>query len=483
MNPLPVYSVIKRTEMQEERTLRGFTIALNITLCAALLAVSAGAAATRHSVRHKAVRQPKAVAGAPLLAFPGAMGWAATTPGGRGGQIIKVTTLNADGPGSFLEAVHAKGARIVVFEVGGVIDLGQREIHINEPYLTVAGQTAPSPGVTFIRGGFQIDAHDVVVQNIRVRVGEAGLPKKSGWEQDGLSTDQDAHEVIFDHNSVTWATDENMSMSGKRFDGNDPDKWRADTSHRITFSNNIIAEGLAFATHGKIEHSKGSLIHDNATDVLMVNNLYAHNYERNPLLKGGTRAVIVNDLIFDPGQRAIHYNLMAEEWGDHPWQVGQLSVVGTVLREGESSVPHLAFLEIGGYGDLQYYGKDNVAVDQIGQPIPMLGRYTTSSAKIVVMKTPPLWAPYVKPMPAAAVQQYVLHNAGARVWDRDYDDVRLIADVAEGRGYVINSENDIHGYPVEKPTRRAFNPADWNLIDMTPKSPTALDSAAKARGT
>jgi hypothetical protein len=314
-------------------------------------------------------------------------------------------------------------------------------------------------------------------------VGEAGLAKKSGWEQDGLSTDGDAHDVIFDHNSVTWATDENMSISGKRFDGNDPNKWRADTSHRVTFSNNIMAEGLAYATHGKIEHSKGTLIHDNAADILLVGNLYAHNYERSPLLKGGTRVVIVNDLIFDPGQRAIHYNLMAEEWGDHPWQLGQLSVVGTVLREGESSVPHLAFLEIGGYGDLQYYGKDNVAVDQSGNPIPMFGRYTTSPAKIVMMKTPPLWPPYVKPMPSAAVQEYVLHNAGARPWDRDYDDVRLIADVAEGRGTIVNSENDIHGYPVEKPAQRPFNPADWNLIDMTPKTPSALDSGSKARGT
>ncbi|MDE2163762.1 MAG: pectate lyase [Alphaproteobacteria bacterium] len=460
--------------------MRRFALFLNVALGAILLSVPAGTAATRHA---KPAAMPKAGGPSALLAFPGAMGWAATTPGGRGGQVIKVTTLNADGPGSFLAAIDAKGPRIVVFEVGGVIDLGRRNIKVTEPYLTVAGQTAPSPGITFIRGGFEVDTHDVVVQNIRVRVGEAGFPKKSGWEQDGLSTGEGAHDVIFDHNSVTWATDENMSMSGQRFVGNDPAQWREHTSHRITFSNNIIAEGLAFATHYKIEHSKGSLIHDNATDILLADNLYAHNYERNPLLKGGTEAVIVNDLIYDPGQRAIHYNLMAQEWGDHPWQVGQLSVVGTVLREGESTVPHLAFLEIGGYGDLRYYGKDNIAVNQIGEPIPMLGRYTTSPAKIVMEKKPPIWPPYVTVMPASAVQQYVLHNAGARIWDRDYDDVRLAADVAEGRGYIINSENDIHGYPVQKPTERPFNPADWNLIDMTPKSPAVLDSSHKAEGT
>ncbi|HJW40718.1 MAG TPA: hypothetical protein VJ476_05730 [Rhizomicrobium sp.] len=420
---------------------------------------------------------------APVLAFPGAMGWAATTPGGRGGQIIKVTTLAADGPGSFEEALRTKGPRIVVFEVGGVVDLGQHEIHVTEPYLTVAGQTAPSPGITFVRGGFQIGTHDVIIQHIRVRVGEAGAAKKSGWETDGLSTEGGAHDVIFDHNSVTWATDENMSMSGHRFEGNDPAVWRASTSHRITFSNNIIAEGLAYATHYKIEHSKGSLLHDNATDLLIVGNLYAHNYERNPLMKGGVRLVMVNNLIFDPGQRIVHYNLMAEEWGDHPWQVGQLTAIGNVARAGQSTVPRIAFLEIGGYGDLQYYGKDNVAVDQIGNPLPMLGRYTTAPAKIMILKVPPLTAPFVVPMASSSVQQYVLHNAGARPWDRDYDDVRLIADVAEGRGTIVNSQDDIHGYPVQEPTHRAFNPDDWNLSDMTPRTPAALDSSHHAHGT
>ena len=114
-----------------------------------------------------------------------------------------------------------------------------------------------------------------------------------------------------------------MSMSGKRFIGDTPESWRANTSHRITFSNNIMAEGLARATHWKIEHSKGSLIHDNATDILIIDNLYAHNFERNPLFKGGVRGVLVNNLIYDPGQRALHYNLMAQEWGDHPYQIGR----------------------------------------------------------------------------------------------------------------------------------------------------------------
>jgi hypothetical protein len=86
-------------------------------------------------------------------------------------------------------------------------------------------------------------------------------------------------------------------------------------------------------------------------------------------------------------------------------------------------------------------------------------------------------------MPATAVEQSVLANAGARPWYRDHDDVRLIADVGEGRGEIINSQDDIHGYPVMKETRRPFNEADWNLDIMWPKDLKLLDSAAKSRGT
>ncbi|MCF7973244.1 MAG: hypothetical protein K9N55_05485, partial [Phycisphaerae bacterium] len=181
-----------------------------------------------------------AVLGADLVkAFPDAQGWAAHTPGGRGGQILRVTNLNAGGPGSFAEAVQAKGPRIVVFEVGGVIDLQRKSITIREPFVTIAGQTAPSPGITFIRGGINIAAHDVIVQHISVRPGEAGAAKKSGWEVDGMATS--SFNIIVDHCSCTWATDENLSASGPRFDGDTVEDWRENTSHRVTFSHCIIA--------------------------------------------------------------------------------------------------------------------------------------------------------------------------------------------------------------------------------------------------
>ena len=104
-------------------------------------------------------------------AFPGAVGWAQKTAGGRGGQIIRVTTLAADGPGSLKAALEAKGPRIVVFEVGGVIDMGRTTINVTEPFLTIAGQTAPSPGITIIRGGMDVKTHDVIIRHIRIRPG------------------------------------------------------------------------------------------------------------------------------------------------------------------------------------------------------------------------------------------------------------------------------------------------------------------------
>lgn len=421
---------------------------------------------------------------APLPAFPGALGWASQTPGGRGGQIIRVTNLDASGPGSLRAAIEADGPRIVVFEVGGVIDLGKQTLRLRNPFITIAGQTAPSPGITLIRGGIDITAHDVIVQHIRIRPGSAEGEWMSGWDEDSIAT-VSAHNVIIDHCSLTWATDENLSASGPRFTGTTPEEWRAGTSHNITFSNNLIGESLAYSTHSKGEHSKGSLIHDNVTGLLIVGNLYAHNYERSPLFKGGVHGVIVNNLIYNPGPRAIHYNLAPEEWGDVPFEVGKMTVIGNVLRAGPSTpTEHLAFMMIGGAGDVEYYGRDNIAVDQVGEPIRMFGRYTTAPARIIETRRPPVWWEGLTPMPAEQLQVALLSQVGARPWDRDMRDVLLIAEVAEGRGEIIDHEREVGGYPaVAEATRKPFNPDDWDLRFMTPLRDEVLDRPARRRGT
>ena len=329
-----------------------------------------------------------------------------------------------------------------------------------------------------------ISAHDVVVQHIRIRPGSAGGEWMSGWDEDGIST-IGAYNVIIDHCSLTWATDENLSASGPRFTGSTPEEWRRGTSHNITFSNNLNGESLAYSTHSKGEHSKGSLIHDNVTGLLIVGNLYAHNYERSPLFKGGVHGVIVNNLIYDPGPRAIHYNLAPEEWGTVPFEVGKMTVIGNVLRAGPSTpVDRLAFMMIGGAGDVEYYGRDNIAVDQVGEPLRMFGRYTTSNARIIQTRRPPVWWEGLTPMPAVDVQRTVLSQVGARPWDRDMRDVLLIAEVAEGRGEIIDHEREVGGYPaVVAATRKPFNPADWDLRFMTPLRDEVLDRPAVRRGT
>lgn len=402
-------------------------------------------------------------------AFPGAVGWAAETPGGRGGRIIRVTNLNATGPGSFRAAIETSGPRIVVFEVAGIIDLGRSTLTISEPFLTIAGQTAPTPGITIVRGGIDIRTHDVIMRHIRIRTGVDGQARRSGWEVDGVSTIA-ARNVIVDHCTITWALDENLSASGPRFTGNTPEEWRRGTSHNITFSYNVLAEGIANASHPKGEHSKGSLLHDNASGILIYRNLYAHNYERNPLLKGGVHAAVVNNFIFNPGAQAIHYNLMDLEWGTQPHELGELSAVGNVLRAGFSTREDIAFLTIGGVGDLRYYGRDNIAVDRRGEPLPMLGRYTTGTARIIEANRPQIWPEGLAVLPANQVETHVLRFAGARPWDRDAHDVRVLFDVAEGRGHIIDDEREVGGYPQIAATRAPFVEAEWDLATMEPRS-------------
>ena len=402
-------------------------------------------------------------------AFPGAVGWASETVGGRGGKIIRVTNLNADGPGSLKAAINAKGPRIIVFEVGGQIDLGKTSLEIKEPFLTIAGQTAPSPGITIIKGGIDLKTHDVIIRHIRVRTGADGEKRMSGWEADSISTVA-AHNVIIDHCTFMWGIDENMSASGPRFTGSTVEDWRKGTSRNITFSYNLAAEGLADSSHPKGEHSKGSLVHDNATGILFYRNIWAHNVERSPLLKGGVQAAMVNNLIYDPAKRAVHYNLMALEWAGQPYVTGELSAVGNVMRGGPSTDEGLPFLMLGGDGDLLYYGKDNIAVDKHGKALPAFGRYGETQAKLIPSKKPVSWWPGLSVLPARDVETHVLALAGARPWDRDMHDIRVLFFIAEGRGEILDDESRVGGYGTVQPTAAPFVESDWNLDTMEPKS-------------
>jgi pectate lyase len=406
------------------------------------------------------------------LSLPAAAAASSAEPthGGAGGRIIRVTTLAKEGPGSLKEAVEAKGPRVVVFEVGGVIDLGRDTLTISEPFLTIAGQTAPSPGITLIRGGIDLKGHDVILSHLRVMTGADGQPHFSGWEADAFSTVA-AHHVIVEHCSFLWGLDENMSASGPRFAGKDLAEWRANTSHDVLFRNNIAAEGLANASHPKGEHSKGSLIHDNTTGIVFYRNVFAHNVERAPLVKGGAQVLMINNLIYDPGHRAVHYNLMNLEWTGHPYATGEITAVGNVLRGGNSTDPGLPFLMLGGDGDLAYYGRDNRAVDRFGNTLPAFGRYGETRARLIAAKAPLASLSGFAVLPAGDVETSVLQSAGARPWDRAPDDIRVLFFIAEGRGEIIDDEHQVGtGYPHPAETRSPFSEADWDMATLTPRS-------------
>jgi lysophospholipase L1-like esterase len=399
-------------------------------------------------------------------------GWAVGTMGGRGGRVLKVSNLNASGPGSLREALEATGPRLVVFEVGGVIDLGGQSLALRHPFITVAGQTAPSPGITLIKGELNIATHDVIVQHLMFRPGAYGRAKRSGKDHDGITTSGGARQVIVDHCSLSWATDENLSVGGPRFDGADPVAWRRATSHEITYSHNLIYEGLGDSVHEKGEHSKGTLVHDNASGVLLYGNLYASNRERNALFKGGVQAAVVNNLIYNPGAKAVHYNLVAHEWAQQPYQTGRLTLVANAMRHGPDTVPGTALFALGGHGDLELHLDGNIAVDREGRSVAQTSRYTSGSARILKADTPAL-PPRLTWLAAERLEAELSLAAGARPWDRDPIDFKLLSDVAEDRGRIPDSETESSGFPRGPryaPTARPFDALQWNLADMSPRA-------------
>ncbi|MHC4504619.1 MAG: pectate lyase family protein, partial [Planctomycetota bacterium] len=332
--------------------------------------------------------------------FPGAVGFGVDSPAGRGGRIVRVRSLAADGTGSLRAALEAKGPRVIIFEVGGVIDLGKKALRIREPFVTIAGQTAPTPGITVIRGGIYVTTHDVLIRHIRVRPGDSGERKRSGWEPDGISTSGgEAYNIIVDHCSVTWATDENLSASGPRLEGPKA------TSHDITFSNCIIAECLSNSTHAKGRHSKGSLIHDCCTNIAIIGNLYAHNDRRNPYFKAHTTGVVVGNLIYNPGNSGVQVNWVTGEWRDATLRPVncRIGVVGNVMLHGRDTRKGLAL--VSGRGDV--YMKDNIATDREGRPVK------PTSGKVKILEDTPVWPEGLEPVPASEVVERVLKHAGA----------------------------------------------------------------------
>lgn len=398
-----------------------------------------------------------------LPVYPGAEGFGTLTKAGRGGKILKVSNLKESGPGSLREALSADGARIVVFEVGGIIELSSA-IVIDNPFVTIAGQTAPSPGITLKGAGLTIRTHDVLLQHIRIRVGDLDNGVNP-LDRDGLMIHgPSSYNVVIDHISVSWAIDENAST------------WKPVSD--ITISNSIFSEGLYNSLHPKGPHSMGFLVGSNAKNIYMRGNLFTHNVERNPRISGNTSVVLVNNLMYRPGNTTFVYI-------GSPAGPSIVSLVGNVFINSQRKFIGSNSIVVGNIASqgTKVYLSDNRSTDS-------LFTYSTSYDPRVLM--PPIWLSPQSIAASAVVKTLVLANAGARPADRDPVDQRIIQEVKTRAGRIIDSQEQVGGWPSQKMVFRPFVlPADphgdddsdgyTNIEDLLHKLAMNLETKIKAR--
>ncbi|MDP1588301.1 MAG: hypothetical protein Q8M07_11190 [Prosthecobacter sp.] len=278
-----------------------------------------------------------------------------------------------------------------------------------------------------------------MLQHLCVRPGDAGQPKKSGWEPDGITTTGGPVDVWIDHCSATWSCDENISAATYKSPTGEP-------AQRIFIRDCIIAEGLSHATHTKGEHSKGTLVFDGTKNVAIVRNLYCGNTERNPVFKLDTSGVVVNCVMASPGQRAIHAAVPGSEGLSLP--KARISVVGNVVLFGEKSKRSArAIFE----GAADGYFKDNEGYDWFGEPLDLL------RTPFPMLDQPPVWPEGLEATSTTAAMWHIARFAGARPARRDPIDQRIVSAALSGTARQIDSQDEVGGYPKHDPVTRALD--------------------------
>jgi len=358
---------------------------------------------------------------APIPAFPGAEGAGALARGGRGGRVIYVTNLEDAGAGSLRAAVETPEPRTVVFAISGTIELASPLV-ITEPFLTIAGQTAPGEGICLANFGGAVAARHVILRHLRFRPGD-----RMKQPVDGLTIEPGAQDVIVDHCSFSWSVDECLSVSG------------IDAS-RITAQWCLIAESLNRSVHHKGEHGMGTLIRTTG-DVSFHHNIYAHHNSRAPrvgtYMGMGDRGVVFdfrNNVIYGWGSVAGYTS------GDK----ANVNYVGNYVKANASSArPGIAF-HVGGEKTRMYLA-DNVLEGN--------AEATADNWKMVAdaMPATPVTAPFALPAitmePAAVAYARVLAEAGATLPKRDAADARIVDQIRKGTGRIINSQSEVGGWP------------------------------------
>ncbi len=369
-----------------------------------------------------------------LPVFPGAEGFGATTVAGRGGAVRLVTNLNDAGPGSLRAALSATGPRTVIFETSGTITLTTDDLLVTNPYLTLAGQTAPSPGITIRGGGIRILTHDVLIQHVRVRPGDVLAKQVDRANAGGFivlgheNTSVEAsgtYNVVLDHVSASWATDEDMST------------WFP--VHDVTVSNSFITEGLRdFNAQNPGQcNACGFLIGEHSVRIAIIRTLFAHQIHRFPEIKGDTQTVLVNNVLYDNQHEIVDIY----DYEGHGPQ--QSTIIGNVHIPGPSTVAWgflnpLIYLNANLKPGTHVYQRDNVS------PRVLVNNVVGFNP---IVSAPPVWADGITVMPSGEVEAYLKAHAGARPVDRDSVDRRIVDELANRSGRIIDKPGDAGGYP------------------------------------
>jgi pectate lyase len=385
-----------------------------------------------------------------VRAFPGAEGFGAYAKGGRGGAVYVVTTLddyhpgqgpreaetrNETGevirpaqpaveaespiPGSLRAGLNAEGPRTVVFAVGGTIEL-KAPLSIREPFLTLAGQSAPGGGICLKNFGLSIsNTHDVVIRYLRIRPGD-----EERLALDALSIGG-CQNVVIDHCSASWGIDETLSVSGAG-------------SNNVTVQWCFITESLLDSHHPKGRHGMGSLLRTNG-DVSFHHNLFAHHNSRSP--RPGTYGED-RSILLDFRNNAI-YN-----WGATPGYSAadpvRMNYVGNYLKPGPSSRKREKAFYIGGDTTL-IFAKANLLVD--GDRRIEGGWELIADGSEVNRTDEPYPMGAIETESPEAAMNAVLAHGGASLPIRDAVDERIVTEVRTGAGTIVNSQTEVGGWP------------------------------------
>ncbi len=365
---------------------------------------------------------------ADIPAFPGAEGGGKYSFGGRGGKVYVVTNLNDDGPESFRWACEQGGARIIVFNVAGIIRL-KTPVIIRAPYITIEGQTAPGDGVCIAGETVWVNTHDVVIRYMRFRRGETNV----GRRDDAIGGNPIGN-IIIDHVSASWGLDENMSMYRHMYNdstGKIEDKLG---TVNITIQNSIFSESL-----DTWNHAFGSTL--GGENCSFLRNLWADNTGRNPSVGWNGIFNFANNVVFnwvhrsmDGGDYRANFNIINNYFKPGPATPKNSPVGHRILKpeSGRSKLKYLVFGRAYVNGNIME-GHDEITKDNWNGGVQVEELPNTDKYTDYMRVNKPLPMPQITIIPAKDAYQYVLNNAGASLPKRDAVDQRITEQARTGK--------------------------------------------------